>query len=411
MSNKINAEYLIIGSGEVIKNGAVVFEGTKVTYAGESEHAPNADNVKTAVTVMPGMWDCHTHFTGIKSPSLESTVFVNPLEAVIRTTWDVKEMLLSGFTSTREVGGMGIYLNRAISDGIILGPRIYGAGKILSITGGHADIHNLNLDALDVLNHVSGNQLGELVDGVPECYRGVRKQLRSGAEVIKYCASGGVLSEIDHPIHQQFSDEEQKAIVEEASRAQVAVAAHCHGAPGIEAAIKAGVTTIEHGSYLNAELADSMVENGTILVATRYAIEKLFVGAEKMGVPTYAMDKLRGLYDQHREAVKIAIKKGVTIAMGTDMFTTGPDGIFRYGDNALELEYLVDMGMSPSEAIVAATKHSAMTIGKKGVYTGVLEKDFDADLLVLNSNPLNDIKILQNRENITNIVKQGIFVK
>jgi imidazolonepropionase-like amidohydrolase len=408
---RFDAENVIIGNGELIENGTIVIDGNKITYAGESEHAPSADNNESVNTIMPGMWDCHVHFTGIKTPSLESTVFSNPTVGALRCVWDVNEVIRSGFTSVRDVGGFGLYLDKAISEGVIQGPRIYGAGKVLSTTGGHADIHGINLDVYSLLDSVSENILGELADGVPECYRAVRKQLRNGAQIIKYCASGGVMSELDHPIHQQFSNEEQRAIVEEATRAEVAVAAHCHGAPGIRAALEAGVTTIEHGTYLNEELADLMIETDTILVPTRYVIEKLMVGAEKMGVPEYSMNKLRNMYDQHFEAMKIAISKGVKIAVGTDMFTSGPDGIFRFGDNALELKYLVKAGMTPMDAIVAATCYGALTVGIKAQTSGLLQTGFDADLLTLSMNPLDDIDVLTRRENITHVIKQGSFLR
>lgn len=404
---RFDAEKMIVGNGELINNGSVVIEESKIIYAGEAEHAPSVNQSKNVPVIMPGMWDCHVHFTGIKSPSLESTVFNNPQLGVLRNVWDVNELLRSGFTSVREAGGMGIYLDQAITEGVIPGPKIYAAGKILSTTGGHADIHGLDLDVYSTLNRSGAHILGELADGVPECYRAVRKQLRSGAQLIKYCASGGVMSEIDHPIHQQFSMEEQIAIVEEATRAEVAVAAHCHGAPGIRSALEAGVTTIEHGSYLNEDLADIMIEKDTILVPTRYAIEKLLIGAEKMGVPDYAMVKLRSLKDQHLEAIKIAIRKGVKIALGTDMFTSGPDGIFKYGENAMELKYLVDAGMNPMNAIVAATSHGALTVGIKALTSGILQNGFDADLLILNSNPLDNIEVLTKRENIVEVIKQG----
>ncbi|MHA2097930.1 MAG: amidohydrolase family protein [Candidatus Kariarchaeaceae archaeon] len=407
---RFDADNVIVGNGDLIKNGSVVVEGNKITYAGESEHAPTADNIETVTAIMPGMWDCHVHFTGIKTPSLETTVFTNPTVGALRCVWDVNEMVKSGFTSTRDVGGFGIYLDKVISEGAIQGPRIYGAGKVLSTTGGHADIHGINLDVYSLLGSVNDNVLGELADGVPECYRAVRKQLRNGAQLIKYCASGGVISEVDHPIHQQFSNEEQKAIVEEATRAEVAIAAHCHGAPGIKAALEAGVTTIEHGTYLNDELADLMVETDTILVPTRYVIEKLQVGAEKMGVPEYSMIKLRNMYDQHFNAMKLAISKGVKIAVGTDMFTSGPNGIFRFGDNALELKYLVDAGMSPMDAIVAATSNGALTVGIKAQTSGMLRTGFEADLLVLNKNPLDDIEVLTKRDSITHIMKQGNYI-
>ena len=410
MAYRIDAENVILGNGDLIKNGSIVFEQNKITYVGENEHAPKTDKITSTNTVIPGLWDVHVHFSGIKTPSMETTLTNHPMTAALRCVWDANELLMSGFTSTRDVGGVGIFLNRAIQEGAITGPRIYGANKVISTTGGHGDVHNLDLDTMHHLSSQPNSLLGELADGVDGCYRAVRKQLRVGADAIKFCASGGVMSEIDHPIHQQFSLEEQKAIVDEAARAEVSVAAHCHGAPGIKSALLAGVKSIEHGSYLDDELADLMIEKDAILVPTRYVVEKLYRGAEASGAPEYAMNKLRGIYDVHKNAIQIAIRKGVTIATGTDMFTSGPNSLFRFGENAFELELLVSLGMKPMDVIKAATYHGPMVLGKRAPKSGMLASGYDADLVLLNSNPLDDIKILQDRSKIINVVKQGNFV-
>ena len=160
-----------------------------------------------------------------------------------RSVGDLSRTLMGGVTSMREVGGLGIDIQPAIAAGDVAGPTVYGAGDVLSTTGGHADIHSMPLDALHHIDH-----FGVLCDGVPEETKAVRMNLRKNAKVIKICASGGVMSPVDHPIHQQFSRDELSAIVEEAARAERVVAAHCHGLPGIKAALEAGVHTIEHGS-------------------------------------------------------------------------------------------------------------------------------------------------------------------
>src|SRR5262249_62061337 len=173
----------------------------------------------------------------------------------------------AGITSVREVGGLGVHLARAVAEGVLEGPAIYAAGAILSITGGHADLHSYPLPWIGDF----GVHYGELrlADGLAECMRGVREQLRQNARVIKVCASGGVMSEIDDPIHQQFTVTELRSIVEVAGLAERVVAAHCHGKPGIMAAVEAGVRTIEHGTYLDDEACAAMREAGVILVPTR----------------------------------------------------------------------------------------------------------------------------------------------
>ena len=317
MTVKVNANLLIPGRGAPIENGALVMDGGVISYVGPGDGAPRADTTVKVPVAMPGLWECHGHFTGMALPDLEKEM-TEPIAArAARATVDIAATLQGGVTSVRELGGLGIYLRSVVDEGSISGPSIYSAGGILSTTGGHADVHGLPLDWV-----LSSEGIGLICDGVPECLRAVRSNLRQGAAVIKVCASGGVMSEIDHPIHQQFSDEELTAIVQEAGRAERAVAAHCHGKPGIMAAIQAGVTTIEHGSYLDEEAANAMVESGTILVPTRFVLDLL----EDMSdvLPAYAYRKALMITEHHDIALKTAIASGVKIATGTDIFSSGP---------------------------------------------------------------------------------------
>ena len=246
-----------------------------------------------------------------------------------------------------------------------------------------------------------------ICDGVPECLKTVRKQLRLNAKVIKMCASGGVMSEVDHPIHQQFSDEEMRAIVEEAARAERVVAAHCHGKPGMMAALHAGVKTIEHGTYLDEEVAQLMIEKDAILVPTRWIVEQLNESGREMKMPEYAYQKLIALVDQHRSAMKIAIQSGVRIAVGTDIFVSGE----YWGTNGRELVHLVDAGMSPLGAIEAATTNGPLTIGPQAPLTGSLRAGYDADVITVEGNPLDDISVLAEASNISHVWKGGDLVK
>lgn len=407
MSLKINANLVIIGNGTSFEKGSIVIDNEKIIYAGNHSEAPSADEEISTPVIMPGMWDTHSHFVGLYKASIEGTIFIKSTLAVLRSTWDTKEALRAGFTSVREVGGLGISLNQAIQEGVILGPRIYAAGEILSTTGGHGDIHNIPLEFVSLME---GQGFSILCDGVAECLKAVRKQLREGAELIKYCASGGVMSKIDNPMHQQFSHEEQKAIVEEAKRSEVAIAAHCHGSAGIRSALEAGVTTIDHGTYLTEELADLMIEKGTILIPTRYAIEKLLQNVDKEDLPDYVVEKITAMGDQHMDALKIAIRKGVKIAVGTDIFVSGPGNIFTWGENALELKYLVDAGMSEMDAIVAATGNAPATLGPRAPKSGMLKVGYDADILLLEKNPLENIENLLDKSAMT-VIKQGKIIK
>jgi len=238
---RIEADLLIPGRGEPVPGGVVVLDGDLISYAGPGAGAPatpGADAVR-AVAVMPGMWDCHGHLMGART--LDFTRL--PMEPLAlrgaRCARDLRAALDAGITSVREVGGRGVDVARAIQEGVLDGPQVYPAGAILSTTGGHGDVHGLPLATMADYAHRGGEL--RLCDGVDECIRAVREQLRRNAKVIKVCASGGVLSEVDHPIHQQFTAAELRAIVEVAGMAERVVAAHCHGKPGIMAAVEAGV--------------------------------------------------------------------------------------------------------------------------------------------------------------------------
>src|SRR2546422_6015914 len=230
---RIEADVLIPGRGDPIQNGALVVDGPTIAYAGPIEGAPSAAGatVLNVPALMPGMWDVHGHFMGIRTLNVEEIARTPPAVLAARATKDVEVAVFAGFTSIRELSGLGVHLARVVAAGTIRGPRIYGAGGALSQTGGRGDLHSFPLDFIhDVLRRTG---FSYLCDGVPECLKGVRMQLRVGARVIKVLASGGVASELDHPVHAQFSREELEAIVSEAARADRVVAAHCHGKPGI----------------------------------------------------------------------------------------------------------------------------------------------------------------------------------
>ena len=248
-----------------------------------------------------------------------------------------------------------------------------------------------------------------LADGPDECARAVREQLRRNARVIKVCASGGVLSEVDDPIHQQFTVPELRVIVEVAGLAERVVAAHCHGKPGIMAALRAGVRTIEHGTYLDDECCDAMRETSAILVPTRTIIEDML--SFRDAVPPYAMAKLDAIADLHAQAVTRAYEHGVTIAMGTDIALTGPDLPNAWGQNGSEPGYLVKLGMSPREAIEAATASGPLTLGPQAPRSGRLAEGYDADVITLDADPLADIGVLADPDRITAVWARGRQVK
>jgi imidazolonepropionase-like amidohydrolase len=406
---RIEAGLLIPGDGEPVANAVLVTDGSAISYAGPAATAPDTPGASTATAaaVMPGMWDCHGHFLGSRHFDLSKLAQEPTALRAARSARDLVNALNAGITSVREVGGLGVYLSTAVAEGVLDGPAIYPAGAILSTTGGHGDLHNYPLSWVEQFSEQDGTL--RLADGVAECMRATREQLRRGAKVIKVCASGGVLSELDDPLHQQFTGEELRAIVEVAGLADRVVAAHCHGKAGIMAAIEAGARTIEHGSYLDDEACDAMLETGTMLVPTRTIVEDMLTHLGE--VPPYAAAKLTALAETHAEAIQRAISRGVVIAMGTDIGLTGMDLPNSWGMNGSELPYLVALGMTPLQAIAAATAIAPRTLGPQAPRSGQLAEGFDADFITLDSDPLADISVLAKPEHITGVWTRGRQVK
>ena len=406
---QIKAGLLIPGRGEPVRDATVLIDGGRISYAGPAAGAPAVPGAvtRTAATVLPGLWDCHGHFMGSRNLDLARLPQEPTALRAARSARDLTNALNAGITSVREVGGLGVYLAQAVREGLLDGPSIYPAGAVLSTTGGHGDLHYYPLSWVTDFAHHDGTL--RLADGTSECMRAVREQLRRGAAVIKVCASGGVLSEVDHPVHQQFTDAELRTIVEVAGLADRVVAAHCHGKPGIMAALRAGVATIEHGTYLDEEACDAMRETGTILVPTRTIIENILAHLDQ--VPPYAAAKLTALAATHADMVAMAIDRGVTIAMGTDLGLTGLDLPGAWGTNGTELQHLVALGMTPLQAIETATATAPRTLGPQAPCSGLLAEGYDADLITVDGDPVADISLLAEPDHITAVWIGGRQVK
>ena len=406
----IFADLLIPGRGPPLKQGAVIIKDDRIVHVGEQDNIPSeyssVDVVRVPV-LMPGLWDCHLHFLGVTSYVFDQLLTTHHAIAGARGAHDVTATLRAGYTSVRELTGYGVQLQKAIDDGLVVGPRIYSSVSSLSQTAGHCDMHPIPAATLqDAIDH--GLPIC-IVDGVEECRKGVRKQIRRGAEVIKVTASGGVANEITNLLDQQFSDEELSAIVKEATRARLAVAAHCHGKDGIMAALRAGCTTIEHGSYLDEEAINLMLEKNAILVATRTVID---VGLRyKQAFTPKSYERLQGLAVAHSNAYKAAVKAGVRIALGSDLGLSVQKTLFSHGANGQELHHAVQAGMTPLEAIEAATANGPATLGPRAPLSGQLVVGYDADLIALSLNPLDDIKVFNDPKNITHVWRGGNVFK
>ena len=407
-TTRIEANRLIPGRGDVIENAVVVLENGSITYAGAGDDAPpRSDDTETVTTdtVMPGLWECHGHFIGTYTANIAEIHTLRPQLGAMRVTADAKRALMAGITSVREMGGMGTFLARAIDEGQVLGPHVYASGAMLSMTAGHGDEHGMDLD---FARASTARQWGEdnICDGPDECRAGVRRMLRLGAKVIKVHASGGVMSELDDPLLPQFSPAELEAIVDEATRMERLVGAHCHGKRGIMAALEAGVRTIEHGTYLDEEAADAMVETGAILVPTRWILKYLMAEGEKRGMPEYARIKGEVAAEHHADAIALAVEKGVKVAMGTDIWATG-----LWGKNAEELALMVEVGMTPLQAIESATANGPDTLGPQAPRSGQLVEGFDADVICVDGDPSTDVSVLSHPENVTHVFKGGVLYK
>ena len=311
---RVNADLLIPGRGDPIKSGVLIYSPNKasggtgtILWAGRLDHLPPTYAklpVQMRVPVlMPGLWDCHCHYLGEADANLDHLALLPHALAGVRSARDLAATLNAGFTSVRELAGFGAELSKAVDEEWIPGPNIYTSVAPISQTAGHGDLHTLPPSlVIDQINH--GLPLW-ICDGVDECIKAVRTQIRRGAKVIKVCATGGVMSRIDSPRAPQFSPSELKAMVEEAARASLIVAAHCHGKAGIIAALKAGVRTIEHGSYLDKEAIDLMLEKKAMLIATRAIVANGVDHPQNM--PPESYKKLMEIADTHKKSYAAAV--------------------------------------------------------------------------------------------------------
>lgn len=407
---RIDAQVLIPGRGTPITNGTLIFCEKKITFVGETSNLPTKYQEISPIEVpilMPGLWDCHVHLCGSAKYSLDDLASTHMAVAGARCARDVVAMLNAGFTSVRELAGYGVQLATVIDEGSLPGPNIYSSGSMLSTTSGHGDARGMPLDVL--WGNIEKGVPLYLCDGVNECIKAVRVQIRKGAKVIKLAASGGVASEGDDVLAQQFSDEELAAIVDEASRNNLLVAAHCHANKAIVAAIKAGCRTIEHATLMEDDAIQLMVEKDVLLIATR-GIVKFGVEHPEMWSPEQ-YTQICEVNKYHAEAYRKAVKAGVRIAIGTDMLLNSFKLPWGFGMNGVELKYAVEAGMSPLQAIEAGTANGPQSLGPKAPKSGLLKEGFDADFIGLDKNPLEDIETLGDAKNIIHVWKAGKLYK
>ena len=391
------------GTGSAPSPGTVVIEDGFIAAVGDDVDVnawPGADVVDLGGrTVLPGLIDCHVHavFSGMDVLKLAQEPFSYQFYAAQQ---NLARTLDLGVTTVRDAGGSDLGMKQATEEGLIDGPDLHIAISILGQTGGHTDGWNVHGDVMHLLQPHPGRP-GVIVDGPDEMRRRVRELARAGADVIKICTSGGVLSPRDDPRHPQFSPEELDVCVAEASAAGLKVMAHAQGKPGIINAVRAGVASIEHGIYADDECFDLMLERGTYLVPTLLApialIRSIDAGVK---VPAAVEAKARSVVEVHADAVSRAIAAGVPIAMGTD------SGVFAHGINNEELTLMVAAGLTPAQALVASTANAAALLGLDD--RGTIAPGKRADLVVVSGDPYD---FATHAERVTRVYKKGALVR
>ena len=354
------------------------FEG----YAGEVVDC-------TGCTVMPGLIDCHVHlmFRGEPDPwaSLEK---LDAAHAVVRALEHARDTLLGGVTAIRDCGGreyQEFAVRDACNEGRFQGPTVLAAGKMICMTGGH------------------GNRMGRVADGVDEVVKAVREQVHAGSDLVKIMATGGVMTPGVDPEDAHYSAEEIAAGITEAKRFRRRTASHAQGAQGILNATRGGVTSIEHGIFMDDECCREMLERGTFLVPTLAALRNI-LDNEDAGIPDYVMEKAQRCAAAHERSIRMFYEAGGRIALGTDAGT--PFNL--HGSNAAELKFMVDVGMSNVDALRAGTRNGADLMGQED--RGRIAEGAVADLLVVDGDPTTDIEAAADRGRHRRVTKGGVVV-
>jgi imidazolonepropionase-like amidohydrolase len=392
-----------VDKGVVLKNQIILLDSNMIIDIGPTLSIPkNAQIIDLSnATVLPGLIDCHTHITSQPSGDYYGDIFrKTPVDYAVTAHIFAKRTLEAGFTACRDVGAAGfvdVALRNAIDRGDIPGPRLKVATLYIGSTGSHGDLNGFS----PYVSFYTPKQMTGVADGVDEIRKQVRYNIKYGADVIKFGASAGVLSEEESVGAPQFTQEEMNAIVDEAKMWGRKTCAHAHGTEAIKMAVKAGVASIEHGSFIDEEGIKLMKERGTYLVADIYNDDYILSEYAKLGYPQKILDKERMVGKLQRENFAKAVKAGVKIAYGTD------SGVYPHGWNGKQFFYMNKFGLSPMQAIQAAT-HNAADLLNWSDKIGSISKGKYADIIAVEGNPIDDIKLL---ENVQFVMKNGEIVK
>jgi len=387
--------HVIDGRGHARERMTVVIEDGRIAAVDEDRKVSVPRRATTpdvgGMTVLPGLIDCHVHLCLGGEPDVVEAMRRDPSALTVLKASDfARRTIEAGFTTVRDLGfrDHSIFaLKEAIASRLTPGPRILAAGLAVCMTGGHARF------------------IGREADGPVEVVSAVREQLAAGADVLKFIASGGVLTPGTSPDSAQMTLDELTAGMAEARRAGRRVAAHAHGAEGMKNAIKGGAHSIEHATLMDEEAAGLMREYGVFMVPTLSALATTVGCPLGSGVPESTWMKAKSIQSRHEASFKKALRAGIRIALGTDAGTP----FNHHGDNAQELERMVGLGMTPMEAILSATSAAALLLGLGGSI-GTIEPGKHADLLIVDGNPLRRITILRDRDRLAGVMQAGRFV-
>lgn len=387
-------------AGTTLSNQFILIEDGKITEVlNRSEYDQrdlDAEFIDLSnMTVLPGLSDSHVHLTSDARVHGYNSLTRSTPRAAITGVMNAKRTVEAGFTTVRNLGApdfADVALRDAINDGDIPGPRIIPAGRAIGITGGHCDSNLLPYEYKDIA--------GGVADGPWAVRAKVRENKKYGAEVIKFCGTGGVLSKGTSIGAQQFTFEEMEAIVDEAHQLGMKVAVHAHGEQGIRTAIRAGVDSVEHSSLISDEGIQLALENGTVLSMDIYVSDYILSEGEAAGILPESLEKERQVGKAQRERFQAAVEAGVPIAFGSDA------GVYDHGLNGKQFAYMVQWGQTPMQAIQSATSVNAKLFGLEG-QIGVIKSGAHADIIAVDENPLSNI---QSLEDIDFVMKNGTVI-